>query len=120
AAKGAITSDGKSPSSLQVGFKNSTANIIPTLGVLKVTTGTKSEKVSAGEFLTLTSDPKNGERLLRRPATDCGGPGSLCGCSTSTPRTTPASTAGKSAAATNGSVLLPVLLMAAAGGTAAV
>jgi len=118
-AKGVITSDGKYPSSLLVGFKNGAANILPTLGMLKVTTSAKSEKAAVGELITLTSDPKTGDRLLRRPATDCGGSSSLCNCSASAPRSPAAPSTAKSAGG-GGSVLLPVLLVAAAGGTAAV
>ncbi|MEP7341434.1 MAG: hypothetical protein ABI977_27130 [Acidobacteriota bacterium] len=120
-AKGAITSDGKSPSSFLVGVQGIAANILPTLGTVKITTGGKTEKAAAGEFLSLISDPKGGDRLLRRPATDCGGPNAMCACSTSAPRPAPASTAGKSANAAGGSsLLLPALVLAAAGGTAAV
>jgi hypothetical protein len=119
-AKGAITSDGKSPSSFMAGVRGIAANIIPTLGTVKITTGSKSEKAAAGEFLSLISDPKGGDRLLRRPAADCGGPGVMCACSTSAPRATPASTAGKSTNAAGSSLLLPALIMAAAGGTAAI
>lgn len=111
-AKGTVNADGKSPSSLMVGLKDGNANIIPTLGALKVATATKSETAAVGEFLKLTSDSRNGDQLLRRPATACEGSGGLCSCSTSSP-----TVAGKGAA--TGLAVLPVLLIAAAGGTAA-
>jgi hypothetical protein len=113
--KGHITSDGKAPSSLLVGVKNDAASILPTLGTVKVTMGGSSEKASAGEFLKLISDSKNGERLVRRPAAECSAADSMCSCSP-----IPTSTAGKSAAPGTNSILLPVLILTAAGGTAAV
>lgn len=120
-AKGAILTDGKSPSSFLAGVRGAGANIIPTLGTVTITSGGKSEKAAVGEFLTVVSDPKGGNRLLRRPATDCGGPSATCACSSPTPRSTPPSTAGKSTNAAGGSSLwLPALVLAAAGGTAAV
>jgi len=114
-AKGHITSDGKAPSSLLVGFKNGAASILPTLGAVKVTMGGSTERASAGEFLKLTTDPKNGERLVRRPVAECSGADSVCSCAP-----VPTSTAGKSAAPGSHSILLPVLILTAAGGTAAV
>lgn len=120
-AKGDILTDGKSPSSFLAGVRGAAANIIPTLGTVKVDSGGKSEKAAAGELLTLISDPKGGTRLLRGSATDCGGPSATCACSSPTPRSTPASTAGKgSNSAGSPSYLLPALVLAAVGGTAAV
>jgi hypothetical protein len=112
--KGHITSDGKAPSGLLVGVKNDAASILPTLGTVRVTMGGSSERASAGEFLKLMSDPKNGERLVRRPVAECSAADSVCSCSPSIPSAKPSSTPG------NNSILLPVLILTAAGGTAAV
>jgi len=122
--QGLISSAGTEPAALSVGFKGNSTNVIPNLGEAKVAMGSKAESVKPGEVISMASDPKNGNSLIRRKASDCG-PGVLCACSTGSLPNTAANAKSSaapaaSASAANGSTLLPLVFGAMMIGTAGI
>lgn len=119
-SKGTISSDGKEPVSLSVGYKGEVINVVPNLGEVEVKSGNKTENVKAGEWIALTAGAGGESNLLRRSAKECGGPGALCACNTSSvPNTSaPAPKPGVTAARNTFYPLLPLLAVAVAGSAA--